>query len=74
MSELEFQKIINELLGIVILSMEDSIFDNKYGLTEIDAVYAIYILISKSVIYKNKLISLLELDDITFEAIYKMCY
>lgn len=73
MSELEFQKLINELFGIVIYSMADSIFDNKYTLTETDAIYVIYYLISKTFISKNRLTNLLDLDDITFETIYKMC-
>ena len=73
MSELEFKKCIYELLGIDIPCMEDSIFDNKFGLTETDVAYIIYHLISKSIICKNSLLSLLELEDITFESIYKMC-
>ena len=73
MSELDFKHLINESVNIVNFGLTDSIFDHKYGLTEADVVYLIYILVSKCIIRKSELKGLLELDDITFESIYKLC-
>jgi hypothetical protein len=73
MSEMEFKHFTRNTLGIDIINMGDSIFDSKYNLSETDTIYYIYCLLSNLRFKKMDLSNLLELDDITFNSIFKMC-
>ena len=73
MSVNEFKQFARGHLGIEIVNLGDSIFDSKYHLTETDVIYLIYCLLSNSFIQKKELPTVLKLDDITFDFIFKMC-
>lgn len=74
MSEVEFKNIVKKVICAVDIDMNDSIFESKYGLTETDVFYFIYYLTSKSLLSKEKLVRLLDSDDITFKSIYCLCF
>ncbi len=73
MNTLEFQSIIKSTLGITNFDMDDSIFENKYGITETDMLFLIYQLINEDKLKKKSLSVLLEYNDITFKSIYNLC-
>ena len=73
MSESEYKNAVSDILNISEFNMNDSVFDEKYKLSETDVFYLIYQLIVMGKCSKNDTMTLLQSDDITFASICEMC-
>lgn len=72
MKESDFRKYISSLLNVYIISLDDSIFDNKYNLNETDLLYLIYQLVIMHPDNSYDISPLLSLDDIAFRNIFEL--
>ena len=73
MSDSEYKNAVSDILNISEFNMNDSVFDEKYKLSETDVFYLIYQLIVMVKCSKNDTMTLLQSDDITFASICEMC-
>lgn len=73
MSDSEYKNAVRDILNISEFNMKDSVFDEKYKLSETDVFYLIYQLIVMGKCSKSDTMTLLQSDDITFASICEMC-
>ena len=73
MGDSEYKNAVSDILNISEFNMNDSVFDEKYKLSETDVFYLIYQLIVMGKCSKNDTMTLLQSDDITFASICEMC-
>ena len=72
-SEGEYKKVVCDTINLTVFNMKDSVFDEKYNLSETDIFYLIYRLTATGKCLKNDIMKLMQLEDITFTSIYEIC-
>ena len=73
MTEEKYIQIIQDILNIPTCTMNDSVFEPKYGLSETDIYYLLYYLYTNKLCEEEQIVGLLLLDDITFSSLYHIC-